>query len=91
VYAASTNANSSGLSASKIGFSSHGEGVADLCCEFLEFPDLMLEDFLLEPTNSKDGTFRSFGRLACLAAWDIGGDSVVGVVSEEELIGDKMG
>jgi hypothetical protein len=63
--------------------------VADLCCEFWEF-DLLL-DFLFEPTNSKDGTFSNFGRATCLIAWDKGGDSVFGVVSDEELIGDKTG
>jgi hypothetical protein len=51
----------------------------------------VFEDFLLEPTSSKDGTFRSFGRLICLSACGNVGDSVVGVVSDEELIGDKMG
>jgi len=63
--------------------------VADLCCEFWEFS--LLPDFLFEPTNSKDGTFSNFGRAACLAAWDKGDDSVVGVVLDEELIGDKTG
>jgi hypothetical protein len=65
--------------------------VVDLCCEFWEFPNLLLEDFLLEQTDSRDGTFRSFGRLTCLADWGTVGESAVGVDSEEELIGDKMG
>jgi hypothetical protein len=65
--------------------------VDDLCCEFWEFPDLLVEDFLLEQTDSRDGTFRSFGRLTCLVTWGTGGESVVEVDSEEELIGDKMG
>jgi hypothetical protein len=65
--------------------------VAELCCELWAFPNLLVEDFLLEQTDSRDGTFRSFGRLSCLVAWGTVGESVVGVDSEEELIGDKIG